>query len=153
MKNTPPERLLKINMQGYVLQSIGIIVVCTILVVTRSMWWLIFVFLFALWNNYSGFVSAYKQYTQVYQLRKELKLVSPEVKSPHLKKAMMIKDKFGKKAGWVSAIIAAAISLLIVNPLTARWYFKLLYIIMLPVFYYFFYFVIFFKLSRRLKNE
>jgi len=147
MKNTPPERLMKINMQGHLLQSIGILVVCFILIYTRSMWWLIFIFVFALWNNYSGFISNYQQYNNIKELRKELNLKVPLIKSPHIKKVMLIKNKFGWKAGFISAISSVTISLLIINPLSSVWYYKLFYLITIPLIYYFIYFIIFYKIA------
>lgn len=156
LKNVPPDRLLKINMQGYILQSIGIIVVCIILIYTKLVWWLIFVFIFGLWNNYSGFVTSYQQYNQIRELRKELNLPEKKLVSPHLKKVKLIKERFGRKAGWTSVVVSVLFTYLFVGDFSGIWWIKTLkvlfaFILMLSS-YYILYFIIFYKLARRAKN-
>lgn len=138
VRNTPPERTLKINMQGYVLQSIGIIVV-SILLLFSEMWWLIFIFIFSLFNNFSGFVQSYKQYCQIVEMKKELNLKEPEDKSPHRKKAKLIKKHYGKKAGWLSAICSVFISYVLFGTLDG-WYWNIPLVLCVAVLYYLIYF-------------
>jgi len=149
MKNTPPERLLKINMQGFVMQSIGLIVVCVMILLTRrAWWWLILAFGFGLFNNYSGFVSNYQQYNQILEYKK-LANIKEEDKSPHRNKAKLIKETLGKKVGWITAFVSAVISYLVV-PGEWKWYFKspiILFVLCLS--YYLIYFKFFYYVARR----
>jgi len=153
IKNTPPERLLRINMQGYILQSIGLIVVCImILLIKDSWWWLIFAFIFGLFNNYSGFVSNYQQYNQIIEYKK-LANIKEEDKSPHRNKAKLIKKRLGKKVGWITAFSSAVISYLIV-PKNWKWYFKspaILFILCIS--YYLIYFKFFYWVAKIVEND
>ena len=148
MKNTPPERLLKINMQGFVMQSIGLIVVCTVILFQTSWWWLIFAFIFGLFNQYSGFVSNYQQYSQILEYKKLAGIKEEEDKSPHRNKVKFIQERLGKKVGWITAFSSAVISYLIV-PGTWKWYFKspaILFLICLC--YYLIYFKFFYYVAK-----
>jgi len=148
VKNTPPERLLKINMQGYILQSIGLLIVCTILLFRGSWWWLIFAFIFSIWNNVSGFISAWKQYDEVVSLKKEMGIVE-EDKSLHRNKASFIKSKLGKKAGWISIILSVLISYSSVSYFGWQWYHKTIMILCVFILYYFIYFKLGYSLAKR----
>jgi len=153
MRNTPPERLLKINMQGFVLQSIGIIVVC-ILLITSPMWWLILVFVFSLWNNYSGLVQNYQQYKQIIELKKEFGVEEPEDKSPHRNKSRLVKEKYGKKAGWITAALSVTCTVGVMYLITGEfvkwgWWQVLAY----PLFFLLYYLIYFKLLYGRAKND
>ena len=146
VKNVPPERLLKINMQGYALQSLGVIAISVVLLFT-DMWFLIFIFLFSLWNNVSGLISQYQQYTQLIEMRKQLNLKQPEDKSPHRKKSRIIKKRVGRKADWISAIVSVGLAWFIVPDWP--FYFRTpLVVLLLGVFYYVFYFLIFYNIAK-----
>ena len=149
MKNTPPERLLKINMQGFVMQSIGLITVCTVILLQTTWWWLIFAFIFGLFNQYSGFVSNYQQYIQILEYKKLAGIKDEEDKSPHRKKAKLIKEVLGKKVGWITAFASAVISYSII-PGDWKWYFKSPSILLLIlVSYYLIYFKFFYYIAKR----
>ena len=151
MKNTPPERLLKINMQGYVMQSIGLVVVCVMILLVRTeWWWLILAFGFALFNNYSGFVSNYQQYTQILEYKKLANIPEQEDKSPHRNKVRLIKEKLGKKVGWITAFSSVVISYILVP--SWKWYFKTpIMLLVICISYYLIYFKLFYWIARSRK--
>jgi len=152
VKNTPPERLLKISMQGYVLQSIGLLVVCIMLLINGTWWWLVFAFIFGIWNNVSGFISTWKQYDELKKLKEELALSGVKDTSPHRNKAEIIKSRLGVKAAWLSALISIFISYFGVSSFGWEWYHKTITIILALVLYYFIYFKGIYKLTQRLDN-
>jgi len=149
LKNVPPERLLRVNLQGFALQTIGLIIACTMIVITRDIpWWLIFAFGFGIFNTISGFISTYQQYVQLLEIKKELNLFK-EDKSPHRNKAKQIKDKFGLWPGWISFFFSALLIYIsfdwVVN---LKWYSYLLRGMLFFIFYYVIYFKIFFNLTK-----
>jgi len=148
VRNTPPERLLKISMQGYVLQTIGLLAVCTILLFRGAWWWLIFAFIFATWNNVSSFISTWKQYDELINLKKEMGLDKKEDKSEHRNKASFIKSKFGKKAGWVCMMLSGLISYGIFEELGNAWYYRTLMAILILILYYLLYFKLTYFLAK-----
>lgn len=148
MKNTPADRLLRIKMQGYILQSIGIIVVSIfVLLYRRDFWWIIFIFIFSLWQNYSGFVSTWKQYQQLKDMKEKMNIgPEKEDKSPHRKKSKLIKEKLGVWSGWVTALASCSISYLVVP--SWPWYLRgTSMLVLIILLYYLIYFVLLYKIA------
>lgn len=152
LRQVPPERLLKINMQGYVLQTFGIIFV-SIMLLLRGLWYIIFALIFVTWNNVAGFIAAYQQLKQIEELKKQLNIPEPEDKSPHRKKTKIIKETMGAIPGWVSAGLSVLGSFLIINPLGAVWYMKVAYFGLVVVFYYICYFYIMYFVAKLIKSK
>jgi hypothetical protein len=104
MKAPSPETIYSINMQQNLFQAIGTIVVCVILIWQKSMWWLIFAFVFSLLGSYTGYVTNRIQREQVLAVKRlmnpqnEFEEIENEI-SPSRKKQKIIKKIF---KGWGS---------------------------------------------------
>jgi len=106
-------------------------------------------------NNFSAFVQNYKQYVQIRVMKKELNIKEPEDKSPHRRKVKQIKNKFGKKAAWISAVISVLIAYFSFGT-REGWYWNIPLVLTLGILYYLIYFKGFgyFAIkSKEVKNE
>ncbi len=154
MRNTPPERLAKIEYQSHFLQILGISLVSVILII-RGFWFIIFAFIFALGISYSQGTSAYIKYHNI------MALIKPESVRDYEKdisftrrRGKIINHVFGSSAKWVAIIMAviAAAGVLgfdrspLINSLT--------YPITLGVFYtFFYYFGLYYPAKVQYNNE
>jgi hypothetical protein len=153
MKNVPPERLLKINLQGFALQTIGLIVACTLIIISQTIpWWIVFAFGFSIFNTVSGFISTYQQYHQLIEIKKELNLFK-EDKSPHRNKAKEIKERFGLWAGWISFISSAFVIYYLFDYNSLNWGMRLFSLVVFAVIYYLIYFKVFYNLTKLWRNN
>lgn len=151
--NTPAERLLRVNMHGYFLQTFGLGFVSIMLLFNATWKWLIFAFVFSMWNTVSGFISSYQQYTQIVTMKKELGIPEEEEKSPHRKKVKFIKDTMGEMTGLICLLISVIISALIINPLNAIAYMLILFMVIVGLFYYLTFFIIAYRIAKFKKEK
>ena len=70
ISNPPPERLAKIEYQSHLLQAIGIIFVCGMLIY-KGFWYIIFAMIFGVGVSYSQGITAYKKYVMIKSLTQE----------------------------------------------------------------------------------
>jgi len=143
MKNTPPERLAKIEYKSHLYQAFGISFVC-ILLISKGLWYIIFAFIFGLGISYSQGITAYQKYRMIMSLKSPERIEDYEKDiSPTRRRNKIIKSIF-PPANWFSIISSVIITLLIIDPHYSRWLLMILYPITIGVFYIFFYFFVFY---------
>ena len=151
IKRTPPDRLLKISMQGYIWQSIGIIIAC-IFLFKNGFWYIVLALCFSLLNNYAGFTGAYQQYSTIMALKKELNIIDSEDKSPYRNKVKLIQKELGRWPAWITIITAIAPFIYVyVFYAGILWY--TLATLTFIIIYYLLYFQLFYRIARRKSPE
>lgn len=113
--NPPPERLMAIEYKSHILQGLGILVVCVMLII-EGFWYIIFALIFGVGISYSQGVTAYNKY-------KYIKSMSPPEQpkdfvkdvSPSRMRGKIIDYALGWKAKWSSMFMAVFTPLLILN--------------------------------------
>ena len=124
VKNTPQEKLIKINIQGYILQAIAILAASAyIFFKVKSLRFLIFIYIFSLFNIYTSLIASWKQLEYYKKINKEFELNKKEnlteilkIKSPHVRKKKIINLAYGKKLNIFLIIFSLLLSYLIVRP-------------------------------------
>ncbi len=159
--NPPPERLMAIEYKSHILQALGILVVCVMLII-EGFWYIIFALIFGVGISYSQGVTAYQKY-------KFVKSMSPPEKpkdfvkdvSPTRKRGKIIDYALGWKAKWSSMFMAVFTPILILNlwlglPYGTRWE-KVTYLISYPIIiivtYIILYYVFFYMIARPIYSE
>ena len=146
IKNTPPQRLAKIEYQSHFMHMIGVSVVCGILI-WKGFWWIIFAFIFSLGVTFSQWVSSMQKYKGI------MEIVQPEPydykkdKSPSRRRDYIIKQTFGRYT-W---IVVAAFTIYTVIYYVPRdiWYMKLVFSLSIIFFYIFWYFFVTYWLAKK----
>lgn len=110
IKNTPPERLAKIEYQSHFMQIIGVSIVCGILIF-KGYWWIIFAFIFSLGVSYSQGVSAYQKYLAIVSLIGRKKYNPKTDKSFTRKRDHYIKKHLGKYSWVFAALISVYVNI------------------------------------------
>lgn len=154
IKNTPPERLARVEYRSHFMQMFGVLIVCSILIY-RGYWWIIFAFIFSLGVSYSQGVSSYQKYNAIMEIIGKKEYDPIKDKSPTRKRDYIIKQVFPK---WIWIVAAAKAGLIVYMWIpTNAWYmwisramiFILLYI---TIYFFLYYWVAKFIYDRR-KNE
>lgn len=153
VRNPPPERLHKVNMQSNVFNAIGTIIVASVLIY-KGFWWVCLAFIFSLGMSYTGYIQSRNQYKQVINLKNQIKssgknkeeLKDQEVidilneKSPTRQKTMKIKFFFGRKLSWILMIISVVVWWIIINPATKDIWWRIAMVILIIITYLILYF-------------
>ena len=154
MKNTPPERLARIEYQSHFMQMLGVTAVCGILIF-QGYWYIIFAFIFSLGISYSQGIGAYQKYRTIKALIGEKEYDVEKEISPSRKRTYIIREVFGRSAGWSVLIVTIFLNLRYVD--YSVWYTKILFSFSLIITYIIFYFFIIYwfasKLYYRRKNK
>ena len=106
MKNPPADRLAKIEYQSNFLQAIGILFVCTFLII-KGLWYIIFALIFGVGINYSQGMNAYRKYHNIKEFmpKEEPKDFVNDI-SPSRKRGKIIEHVYGGKMKWFCIIIS-----------------------------------------------
>lgn len=143
MKQTPPDRLAKIEYQSHFMQMIGVSAVCSILIF-KGFWWIIFAFIFSLGVSFSQFISAYQKYHAIKDIIGDTYNYKKD-KSFTRKRSYIINKNIGWTAKVFSGFFAAIFCLYLIPYST--WYFKILFMFSFIVFYLLLYFFPFYWLA------
>lgn len=136
IRNTPPERLAKVEYRSHFLQILGTIAVCSILVY-KGYWYIIFAFIFSLGVSYSQGVSSYQKYNAIMEIRGNH--YDPiKDKSPTRKRDYLIKKTFGSLFWFIVVLFSFFLTYLIVP--TTRWYMKVSFAMVFLLIYLLLYF-------------
>ena len=150
MKNTPADRLAKIEYQSHFMQMIGVSIVCSILIF-KGFWWIIAAFIFSLGVSFSQFISAYQKYHAIKDIIGDTYNVKKD-KSFTRKREYIISQTFGKWMKWCMMLSAAILAWCWVPYHT--WYYKILFTFSLLVIYIILYFFITFHIANKFyKNK
>lgn len=148
VRNTPPERLARIEYQSHFFQMMGISIVCIVLIV-KGLWWVIFAFIFGLGISYSGGMSAYIKYRNIMALLKPEHFSEYEKdQSPTRKRGKIVDHVFGKGSKWVAIVIAVLGTFIILGDNYSRVTLSLLYPIVSIIFYFAIYFILFYWVAH-----
>jgi len=127
IKNPPPERLAAIEYRSHLLQGIGIMFVC-ILLIAKGFWYIIFAFIFGVGISYSQGITAFKKYQMIMSLKHpELAEEFENEKSPTRKRSKIINHVLGSSGKWMSVTLSVVISFFIIQARFSRWILILLY--------------------------
>jgi uncharacterized membrane protein len=165
LKSPSPETIYTINMQQYIMQAIGTIIVCAVLLYQKQMWWLIFAFVFSLLGCYTGYVTNRIQREQVLAVRKlmnpqnEFEEIEKEI-SPSRKKSKIIKKIMGiwGNLAWLitlSLVGLAAFSLWnwAYQTFWTKFLFALILFIATIIIHLFVYYFAFFRIANHFYNK
>jgi len=158
MRNTPPERLARIEYQSHFFQMMGISIVCIVLII-KGLWWVIFAFIFGLGISYSGGMSAYIKYRNIMALLKPEHFSEYDKdQSPTRRRGKIVDHVFGKGAKWVAIVIAVGFAFVMLGNNYSRITLSLLYPITSIIFYIAIYFMLFYWVAypmykRRVKEN
>ncbi len=137
IKNTPPERLAKIEYQSHFMHMIGVSIVCGILIF-KGFWWIIFAFVFSLGVTFSQWISAHQKYRAIVSLIGRREYDYDSDKSFTRKRDYIIKQAFGKFNWILMAIASFAITYLAVP--RDSWYMNIAFSLVFLMTYIFLYF-------------
>lgn len=149
IKNTPPERLARIEYQSHFMQILGVSLVCGILI-WKGYWWIIFAFIFSLGVSLSQGISAYQKYHVIkdivgdtYNFKKD--------KSFTRKRDYVNTKVYGWWIKWFAILFSIFFAFLVFPSYT--WYDKILLVLGIIIFYIFFYFYVVYWIAKRLYKE
>ncbi len=145
IKNTPPERLAKIEYQSLFIHMIGVSVVCAILI-WKGFWWIIFAFIFSLGVSYSQWIGAMQKYRAIVGLVGKKKYNPRRDKSFTRKRDYYIKQRLGKYTWTIAAFMSIIFNLMYV-PHT-NWWQNILFSFGFIFFYIVIYFFFFYALTK-----
>lgn len=153
MKNPPPDRLAKIEYRSHFLQILGISAVCILLII-KGYWYIIFALIFGVGVSYSQGMNAYTRY-------KAIKRMIPEEAPEDFEKdisytrgrSKMIDHAIGKKAYWLSMLIAVTAPMYLLSwfspvGLLERTGYSLSYLILLSLIFFILYFKVAFAVAN-----
>ena len=149
VKNTPPDRLAKIEYQSHFMQILGVALVCGILIY-KGFWWIIFAFVFSLGVSLSQGISAYQKYHAIKDIIGDTYDIKKD-KSFTRKRDYIINQVFGPLVKWACGGVAVITSLFIVPFNT--WYFKILFTFSIIAIYIFLYFFFTFWIANKFSKE
>jgi len=115
IKNPPPERLASIEYRSHLLQGIGIMFVC-ILLIAKGFWYIIFAFIFGVGISYSQGITAFKKYEMIMSLKHpELAKEFENEKSPTRRRSKIINYVMGSSGKWMSVTLSVIIPFFIIQ--------------------------------------
>ncbi len=149
IKQTPPDRLAKIEYQSHFMQILGVALVCGILI-WKGFWWIIFAFVFSLGVSLSQGISAYQKYHAIKDIIGDTYDVKKD-KSFTRKRDYIITSVFGRGIKWIALFLSIMISLLFIPYDT--WYFKILFALVTIIIYILVYFYFTFWIAKPMYRE
>ncbi len=150
IRNTPPERLAKIELQSLIMQMIGVTIVCGIFLY-NGLWWIILAFVFSLGVSYAQAVTAYQKYCAIIDITGGSTYNYSNDKSPSRRRAYVIKKVFGFW-GSVSALIISLSFCILIIPYDT-WYYKILFTFSILIVYIIVYFFILYPIAKLFFRE
>lgn len=150
IKNTPPDRLAKIEFQSHFLQMVGVSTVCIFLIL-KGFWYIIFAFIFSLGISYSQGVGAYQKYKFIRNTLGPSEYKPEEDKSFTRRRDYINKSVFGLWGKIFCFTVSIALSLVFIPYNT--WYFKVLFAFAILGIYYTLYFRMMFYLANKIYKE
>jgi len=148
IKNTPPERLAKIEYQSHLLHAIGVAVVCGVLIY-KGYWWIIFAFIFSIGVTYSQGISAYQKYNTIMEIVGK-KYNPKKDKSMTRKRDYIIKQTFGNYF-WILIGVGSFLLTFLIIPFST-WWLKIIFTFGFILIYIFLYFYIFYWIAESLNK-
>lgn len=145
IRNTPPERLAKVEYRSHFMQILGVMIVCAILIY-KGYWWIIFAFIFSLGVSYSQGVGAYQRYLAIMEIIGNKKYNPNKDKSPTRRMDYIIKKQLGGFTPFITAVISVVFVWKYV-PLTT-WYMKLGGAMLAIFIYLVIYFIYFYQIAN-----
>ncbi len=138
VKNTPPDRLARIEYRSHFFQALGISFVCVLLVL-KGYWYIIFAFIFGLGISYSQGMTAYKKWRNIklFLGEEDPKEFETDI-SPTRRRSKIITHVYGKWANRIAIVISVVLSYVIIG--FPGWLKSLAYLILIPIFYSLLYF-------------
>lgn len=106
IRQTPPERLAKIEYQSHFMHMVGVTTVCSILI-WKGFWWIIFAFIFSLGVTYSQWISAIQKHKGIVEIVGVKKYNPKRDKSFTRRRDYYIRKAFGKHV-WIFAVLLSA---------------------------------------------
>ncbi len=146
IKNSPPERLARIEYQSHIFSIIGNLIVCIILI-TKGYWYIIFAFVFSLGISYSQAVQSYQKYFMIKSFIKDSYDPIKDVSFTR-KRDYYIKKTFGYSARIISLLLSFSINYYVVG--IGRWYWNIILIISFLTVYMIIYFFPFYWITKLL---
>lgn len=149
IKNTPPDRLAKIEYQSHFMQILGVSLVCGILI-WKGYWWIIFAFIFSLGVSLSQGISAYQKYHVIKDIVGETYNYKKD-KSFTRKRDYVITSVYGWWIKWF--VMAWAVLFVLFTFPYNTWYLKILFTLWIIIFYIFFYFYVVYWIAKLIYKE
>lgn len=149
MKNTPPDRLAKIEYQSHILSIIGNLIVCIILI-SKGFWYIIFAFIFSFGVTYSQAVASYQKYISLKMMLGDSSLKNIE-KSFTRSRDYEIKNRVGFWGRIIAFLGALVLTYFIIG--FGRWYWNILFTVVFLVLYLFIYFYPIYCITKLIRRK
>lgn len=147
IKNTPPERLAKIEYQSHFLQIIGVTAVSLVLIF-KGFWYIIFAFIFSVGISVSQGIGAYQKYNLIMSIIGKEKYNPKTDKSFTRSRDYINTSIFGLKSKFFSLVLSLALVFLVIPYHT--WYFKIFFAICLLAVHSIIYFRIIYSFANKI---
>lgn len=145
MKNTPPERLAKVEYQSHLYQIVGIIFVSIVLLM-KGYWYIIFALIFGVGVSYSQGITAYQKYNIIMSLKHPDKLEDYEKDISFTRRRGKIIQSVFPQSKLIAACLSVIVSILIIDPTSSRWILSILYPLTMLIMYIGSYFLLFYHI-------
>lgn len=157
VKNTPPERLARIEYRSHFLQACGITFV-SIFLLMKGFWYIIFAFIFGLGISYSQGVTAYQKYHTILALIGKEKPEDFENDISLTRRRSKIIQSVFYPAKFLSIGLSVITTVLLIDPELPRLTLSFLYPMVILILYIGIYFIFFYSIcypiyKRRLNKQ